>query len=272
MRNDRGVRLTEAAARLGVSESTIRRYIDLGRVQAYKVLGVWRVRESELERIMRGKQEEQAQEIRDEHRQPVAETAFVEQAIACYVAFLEGEGAEGAQGTQGQEQEREEIARLRTCVADLHQQLAATRQTEEQARQQDREITRLRTRVADLERQLTEARRQLSAAKQAVAGAGKTAAHRFPAYEIWIRHAPGPCPALPEGLAYRDYSPDIQPQQCPRHRVFAESCTIERVRERIARLKAAPGILQIWGSKNGSALERDAWLWDQEKKCWVPDW
>lgn len=51
---DRAISLAEAAGRLGVSVRTIRRMIDEGKIQAFKVLGQWRIRESEIERIMRG--------------------------------------------------------------------------------------------------------------------------------------------------------------------------------------------------------------------------
>jgi len=51
---DRAINLNEAAVRLGVSVRTIRRMIDNGEIHAFKVLGQWRIRESEIERIMRG--------------------------------------------------------------------------------------------------------------------------------------------------------------------------------------------------------------------------
>ncbi len=51
---DRAISLAEAAGRLGVSVRTIRRMIDEGKLRAFKVLGQWRIRETEIERIMRG--------------------------------------------------------------------------------------------------------------------------------------------------------------------------------------------------------------------------
>ncbi len=51
---DRAISLAEAAGRLGVSVRTIRRMIDEGKLRAFKVLGQWRIRETEIERIMSG--------------------------------------------------------------------------------------------------------------------------------------------------------------------------------------------------------------------------
>lgn len=56
---DRAISLGEAAGRLGVSVRTIRRMIDEGQIRAFKVLGQWRIRESEIERIMRGSNNEE---------------------------------------------------------------------------------------------------------------------------------------------------------------------------------------------------------------------
>lgn len=51
---DRALSIAEVAGRLGVSTRTVRRMIEDGKIGAFKVLGQWRIRESELERIMRG--------------------------------------------------------------------------------------------------------------------------------------------------------------------------------------------------------------------------
>jgi len=51
---DRAISLAEAAGRLGVSVRTIRRMIDENKIHAFKVLGQWRIRESEIERVMQG--------------------------------------------------------------------------------------------------------------------------------------------------------------------------------------------------------------------------
>lgn len=48
--------IAEAAKLLRVSESTIRRMIDNGELQAFKVHNQWRIRRDVLERFMQGKQ------------------------------------------------------------------------------------------------------------------------------------------------------------------------------------------------------------------------
>jgi excisionase family DNA binding protein len=57
---DRAVSLAEAAGRLGVSVRTIKRMIDEGKIQAFKVLGQWRIKESEIHRIMNSGSNENA--------------------------------------------------------------------------------------------------------------------------------------------------------------------------------------------------------------------
>lgn len=51
---DRAISLAEAAGRLGVSVRTMHRMIKENKIQAFKVLGQWRIRENEIERIMGG--------------------------------------------------------------------------------------------------------------------------------------------------------------------------------------------------------------------------
>jgi excisionase family DNA binding protein len=51
---DRAMSLSEVAGRLGVSVRTVRRMIEEGEIRAFKVLGQWRILESELDRIIRG--------------------------------------------------------------------------------------------------------------------------------------------------------------------------------------------------------------------------
>lgn len=58
MTQDRAISIKEAARRLSVSERTIRRMIDTGEIRAFRVIGQWRIRESEIERVMSGGQEE----------------------------------------------------------------------------------------------------------------------------------------------------------------------------------------------------------------------
>lgn len=58
---DRAISLAEAAGRLGVSVRTIRRMIDAGEIRGFKVLGQWRIRESEIDRVMRGNSDENSE-------------------------------------------------------------------------------------------------------------------------------------------------------------------------------------------------------------------
>jgi excisionase family DNA binding protein len=51
---DRAISLPEVAQRLGVSVRTVRRMIEVHEIRAFKVLGQWRIRESEIERVMNG--------------------------------------------------------------------------------------------------------------------------------------------------------------------------------------------------------------------------
>lgn len=51
---DKAISLSETAQRLGVSVRTVRRMIDEYEIRAFKVLGQWRIRESEIERVMNG--------------------------------------------------------------------------------------------------------------------------------------------------------------------------------------------------------------------------
>jgi len=55
---DQAISIKEAARRLGVSEQTIRRMIQAREIRSFRVLGQVRIRESEIERIMRGGQEQ----------------------------------------------------------------------------------------------------------------------------------------------------------------------------------------------------------------------
>jgi excisionase family DNA binding protein len=64
--SEKAVSVKEAARRLGVSETTIRRMIEGGEIRAFRVLGQWRIRENEIERIMSGSQDEYDQDRRDE--------------------------------------------------------------------------------------------------------------------------------------------------------------------------------------------------------------
>ena len=50
----KAISLSDVAQRLGVSVRTVRRMIDEHEIRAFKVLGQWRIRESEVERVMNG--------------------------------------------------------------------------------------------------------------------------------------------------------------------------------------------------------------------------
>ncbi|EFH79550.1 helix-turn-helix domain-containing protein [Ktedonobacter racemifer] len=63
---DKAISIPDAAQRLGVSTRTIRRMIELHEIHAFKVLGQWRIRESEIERIMRGNESESQAEDTEE--------------------------------------------------------------------------------------------------------------------------------------------------------------------------------------------------------------
>lgn len=63
---EQAVDLREAAKRLNVSVSTIRRMIDMHEIRAFKVLGQWRIKESEIERIMNRSSDDADQDQRDE--------------------------------------------------------------------------------------------------------------------------------------------------------------------------------------------------------------
>jgi excisionase family DNA binding protein len=49
---DKVISVNEAARRLNVHPNTIRRGIEIGKIRAFRVLGQWRIRESEIDRIM----------------------------------------------------------------------------------------------------------------------------------------------------------------------------------------------------------------------------
>jgi excisionase family DNA binding protein len=62
---DKAISITEAANRLGVSPRTIKRMIDSHQIKAFKIMGQWRMRESEIERLMRSG-EEREEERKDD--------------------------------------------------------------------------------------------------------------------------------------------------------------------------------------------------------------
>lgn len=51
---DRDLNINQAAQRLGVHPNTVRNAIDTGKIHATKVLGRWRIKESEIDRVLHG--------------------------------------------------------------------------------------------------------------------------------------------------------------------------------------------------------------------------
>jgi hypothetical protein len=148
------------------------------------------------------------------------ETAFVEQAIAHYKAFLAGEVAMN-----------QEVERLQAQVRDLERDLVRTQQAlhlaEARAKQPSQPVPPVRS-----------------------------ASHK-PIYQILVRHDPGVCPALPDGYNFL-YTHENE-QRCPVHQAFAAACPIDQARRRIEALKQVPGLSRIWLTKNGYGTPQDDW-------------
>lgn len=148
------------------------------------------------------------------------ETAFIEQAIAHYTAFLASEV-----------QVNQEVERLQTQVQDLEHDLVRTQQA------------------------LRLAEAKTKQPSQPVPHAHSTA--RKPIYQIFVRHDPGACPALPDGYDFL-YVQENE-HRCPAHQVFAAACPIDQGRRRIEALKQVPGLSRIWLTKNGYGTPQDDW-------------
>ena len=148
------------------------------------------------------------------------ETAFVEQALAHYAAFLADEV-----------QVNQEMEQLQTQIRDLERDLVHTQQA-------------LR---------LAEARTKQPS--QPVPPVRATS--NKPIYQILVRHSPGVCPPLPDGHDFLYTQKNEQP--CPVHHVFAADCAIDQARRRIEALKQVPGFTRIWLTKNGYDTPRDNW-------------
>lgn len=172
-------------------------------------------------------------------RTDMTETAFVEAAICHYLDFL-----------TEKETEVGEVERLRARLQHLEQELAEASRPS-------------RSRPAS-------AAVQIPPAQLPPAGASmSSSATRRPTYQIYVKHAPGQCPTLPDGFAYIDLDTSIEPRQCPIHRVFAQSCTVAAVRQQVERLKTVPEISSIWPDKGGQTLARDCWR--RENGHWIRD-
>jgi len=148
------------------------------------------------------------------------ETAFVEQAIAHYTAFLEG-----------LVQMNQEVERLQAQVRDLEHDLTRTQQAlhlaEAKTKQPSQPVPQTRS-----------------------------VAHK-PIYQILVRHEPGACSDLPDGYDFLYVQKNEQ--QCPIHQVFAAACPIDQARLRIEALKQVPGFTRIWLTKNGYGTPQDDW-------------
>jgi hypothetical protein len=151
------------------------------------------------------------------------ETAFVEQAIVHYTAFLKGEV-----------QVNQEVESLQTQVRDLERDLTRTQQV----------------------LHLAEARTKLQAVPTKPVPSVRATA-RKPIYQILVRHDLGTCPALPNGHDFL-YTQENE-QRCPVHQVFAVACPIDQARRRIEALKQVAGFTRIWLTKNGYSTPQDDW-------------
>lgn len=163
----------------------------------------------------------------------MTETAFVEAAIQHYVDFLRN-GADETEQWQARAQ-------------DLERKLVAEQTTQTRRVAQPSSNARLPSEAP-----------------------GTSPSRHKPTYQIYLKHAPGSCPHLPEEFAYLDLHQSIEPRQCPIHRVFAHPCAIAIARERVERIKReVPGIVQIWLDKGGYSLPRDCWR--KEDGRWIRD-
>jgi excisionase family DNA binding protein len=66
MEQDRELTIVQVAYRLSVSEMTVRRRIEAGRIQARKEGNEWRIKESELQRYIRSTQTDEMKAVRPE--------------------------------------------------------------------------------------------------------------------------------------------------------------------------------------------------------------
>jgi hypothetical protein len=95
---------------------------------------------------------------------------------------------------------------------------------------------------------------------------------RQPVYQIYVKHEPGACPALPEGFSYIDDDKSIGRRACPKqvHRVFAQPIGIEAARRRVKQLQEVVGVVRVWiEDRKGQPLSRDSW--HKENGRWVRD-
>ncbi len=162
------------------------------------------------------------------------ETAFLELAIAHYVAFLVG-------NVQQQESDTKELEQLRAQVRDLEHALSTTQ-------------------IA-----LRRAQDMLARGKETPFREQAKYIGLRNAYQIYVRHELGACPALPDGFSYTNLHG--LPHQCPVHEVFSEVCLVDHARRELEKLKKVQGITRIWLAKNGHPLERDDW--EKKGDAWI---
>jgi hypothetical protein len=102
-------------------------------------------------------------------------------------------------------------------------------------------------------------------------GPAPTANLRQPVYQIYLKHAPGTCPALPEGFSYIDGDKSTGRRPCANqiHRVFAQPIGIEVARRRAGQLLDVTGVTRVWiedrkgGQKDSWSKEAERWLRDE---------
>jgi hypothetical protein len=84
-------------------------------------------------------------------------------------------------------------------------------------------------------------------------------ASRLPTYQIYLKHAPGPCPALPSGFSYVD-NDNVSRLHCPNpvHRVFSGPTSIDAARRRAEQLQAGDGLVRIWIA-DARGKQKDSW-------------
>lgn len=168
-------------------------------------------------------------------RAAMSETAFVEAAIQHYHEFL----------VRG-EAESHELEQLRARARRLEEELV--------------EVSRPRP-APTIERQLP---------PPLPVAATSLSSSRQPVYQIYLRHAPGVCPDLPEGFDYIDGDRSKGNRRCmnPTHRVFTQPCTVASARRRAEQLQEVAGVVHIWiADRKGDTLSRDSWR--KENGRWV---
>jgi hypothetical protein len=97
-----------------------------------------------------------------------------------------------------------------------------------------------------------------------------TSTLRQPIYQIYLKHALGTCPALPDGFDYIDGDQSTGKRSCtnPVHRVFAQPTTLEAARRRAGELQVVIGVTRVW-IEDRKGGQKDSW--SKENGRWVRD-